>query len=226
MRLSICLPGESFSSRFMVCLVKFQAWLQKKKIPYFISLAQSCNIYYVRNKCLGGNYSLGINQPLFGGEEYTHILWVDSDQNWIPEHFELLLQYPKYDIIAGTYLTQDGERLTCGKLHITPKYVDNIPIFQSSYTKEDLKNAVEKEQGITEVDYNGMGFMLIKKGVYESIQYPWHKPRIFSYTKDDGVFIKDFSMEDVGFLMDARDAGYRNYVVKQCIVGHEKKVIL
>ena len=67
-----------------------------------------------------------------------------------------------------------------------------------------------------------MGFMAVKKGIFENIEYPWFEPKFFDF----GNGICDFSSEDVGFCLKVRDKGYKIIVNPKIIVGHEKKVIL
>lgn len=66
-----------------------------------------------------------------------------------------------------------------------------------------------------------MGFILVKKGVFESMEYPWFKP----IEKKIGNMV-DFTMEDVAFCLTAREKGFEIYVDPTVRVGHEKKVIL
>jgi len=69
--------------------------------------------------------------------------------------------------------------------------------------------------------YNGMGFMLIKKGVFESLQYPWFEP-IHQSIKN----LEDFTSEDVAFCLKAREKGFEIFVDPTVIVGHQKPMIL
>ena len=65
-----------------------------------------------------------------------------------------------------------------------------------------------------------MGFMLVKKGVFESLAYPWFRPlekRIGDMT--------DFTMEDVSFCLRAKEKGFKVYIDPQVRLGHEKRVI-
>ena len=71
-----------------------------------------------------------------------------------------------------------------------------------------------------EVSHTGFGFLLIKKGVFESMTYPWFKP----IEKRIGDMV-DFTMEDVSFCLRAKEAGFKIYIDPQVIVGHEKKVV-
>lgn len=45
-----------------------------------------------------------------------------------------------------------------------------------------------------EVAYAGMGCMLVRKGVFEAMEYPWFEPK-----KHEIGECVDYSMEDVSF---------------------------
>ena len=64
---------------------------------------------------------------------------------------------------------------------------------------------------------NGMGWMLVKKGVFEKTVFPWFGPIITGL---------DFNGEDVSFQIRAKDAGFDSWVDTSIIVGHEKGVVL
>jgi len=74
---------------------------------------------------------------------------------------------------------------------------------------------------LLEVAYNGMGFMLVKRGVFESLDYPWFRP----IEKQIGEMV-DFTMEDVGFCLRAKENGFGVFIDPLVRVGHEKKVVL
>jgi len=84
-------------------------------------------------------------------------------------------------------------------------------------TPEDVRG----KEGLIRVDYTGLGFMLVKKGVFESLDYPWFRP----VEKQIGDMV-DFTMEDVGFCLRAREKGFEVLVDPGIKVGHEKKVII
>jgi len=63
--------------------------------------------------------------------------------------------------------------------------------------------------------------MLIKKGVFESMEYPWFRPEFVQVGN-----AKDFTMEDVAFCREATRKGYKILVDPTVIVGHEKTRVL
>jgi len=71
------------------------------------------------------------------------------------------------------------------------------------------------------VDYTGFGFILVKKGVFESLKYPWFRPLWKQFGN-----VTEFTMEDVSFCHMVKDLGYKVWVHPQVVVNHEKKILL
>jgi hypothetical protein len=76
-----------------------------------------------------------------------------------------------------------------------------------------------------EVDYTGFGWMLIKHGVFEQLEYPWFRP-LWMDLSSDTTEIKDFCMEDVAFCQMMKERGQRVWIAPNAVVGHEKMMIL
>ena len=72
------------------------------------------------------------------------------------------------------------------------------------------------------VSYIGFGFLLTKKGVFESLKYPWFRP----VWQDFGDVISDFGSEDVGACQNLIKNGFKIHVDLSVIVGHEKSIVL
>ena len=77
-----------------------------------------------------------------------------------------------------------------------------------------------------EVAYTGMGFMLVRKGVFEKVGYPWFRPIWENIPLDNGIIMKDFTSEDVGFCRTATEKGTKIFIDPSVIVGHEKSMVL
>jgi len=118
-----CIPGDSFSGKFLESYTGLLAFCFDNNIRIVLSRAQSCNIYYVRNMGLGADLMRGKHQKPFSGK-------LDDED---------LFKKCRYF---------------------------NFLTLQDINGKEDL----------IEFSYTGMGFMLVKKGVFENMEYPWFKP--------------------------------------------------
>ena len=210
-----CLPGETFSTQFLQNWTQLIMELPRYNIQPRVSPAESSNVYFVRSKCLGGDVLLGVEQKPFRGEPYDYIMWIDSDSYFRPELFFQLLSH-KADIVSGYYMMQ-GER----NFAVVKDWDEEV--FRTNGSFEFMTvESMAKEKELFEVAYAGMGFMLVKRGVFESLDYPWFAP-VFH---DMGGGVRDFSSEDVSFCLRAREKGFRVFVDPTVRVGHEKRIVI
>lgn len=227
MRIIFCLPGNNFSGRFLECWTGLFSYCLDNDIEVIVERREHCNIYYVRNMCLGADFIKGKYQKPYNGQiDYDYIMWIDSDIIFTPRQFQRLLSH-EVDIVSGVYLMEGGEYLA------TVKDWDEEFFKTHGYFKfmkpEDIKHPVQREaiknnktkEALIEVSYTGMGFILVKRGVFESLEYPWFRP----IETTIGSMV-DFTMEDVSFCLQARDKKYKIFIDPMVRVGHEKKVVM
>jgi len=209
-----CLPGNSFSGKFLECWTDLLAFCLSRNIRPVLSRRQSCNIYYVRNMCLGGDVSRGAGQKPFDGKlDYDYLMWIDSDILFSSAQFARLLERGA-DIVSGLYLMEGGRNFATVETWDEEFFKQNG--FFNFLTPQDIEG---KET--MEVAYTGMGFMLVKRGVFESLDYPWFRP----IEKRIGAMV-DFTMEDVAFCLVAKEKGFKILVDPRVRVGHEKRTVL
>ncbi len=204
MKVIFCVPGNTFSNRFVKCWTTLQQELHKRNIEYELMCEYTPNIYYIRGMLLGGNYSKGPSQhPWDGNKDYDYIMWIDSDIVFKPDHFFKLLEHDK-DIVSGLYLK---------KPH-TDSMAD-IPTSFACFVGDDYRNLMTHEAngGLIKVKANGMGWMLVKKEVFEDVEKPFDQ----TYSEQS---------EDIIFQVKAREKGYKSYVIPDVILGHEKMLIV
>ena len=213
------LPGREFSGRFLSCWTELLNSCQQNGISAGLSQRYSSNVYYVRNLCLGGNSVDGVTQKPFGGKvDYDYIMWIDSDIYFRPEQFFRLLEADK-DIISGLYIMDDNIHYATVEDWDEKYYINNGNF--RFLQRQDVK----KKGKLFKVDYTGFGWMLIKKGVFESMEYPWFEP-YWSEFKTNKTLVKEFTSEDVSFCKRAQKNGYDIWIDPTVIVGHEKNMIL
>jgi hypothetical protein len=209
MKVIFCIPGSKFSNKFLKSWTNLTKELYKKDIEYELQSWYAPNIYYIRGNLLGGNRKQGQYQTPWNGEkDYDYIMWIDSDIIFKPEHFFKLLEHDK-DIVSGLYLRQPLE-----------DGLEAIPVAYACFDshKQAISTADPKVNGeLIKVWSNGMGWMLIKKGVFEKVEYPWFGPIPIGL---------GYHGEDISFQLRAKDAGFDSYVDTSIVVGHEKEVVL
>jgi hypothetical protein len=215
MKLVICLPGNSFSGKWMDGFLNFYNWCLQNKITPLIARRESCNIYYVRNMCLGGDASAGEDQkPWQGKVDYDYMLWIDSDNVFEVDDFIKLYNMQK-DIASGLYMMSDNIH------YATVKDWDEEFFAKNGHFEFLTPSKLKQHKQPFKVDYTGFGFMLIKKGIFEKLKYPWFRP----LWKNIGDAI-DFTMEDVAFCHLVKEQGIDVWIHPEVVVKHEKKVLL
>ena len=142
-------------------------------------------------------------------------MWIDSDMVFTVDDFISLINM-NVPIASGIYKTSDNIHFA------TVKDWDKDYYSKNGCFEFLTEKSIEGLEKPFEVDYTGFGWMLIKKGVFESLEYPWFRPE----WEDFGNGILEFTSEDVGFCKNIKKKGYKIYVNPKVIIGHEKSSIL
>jgi len=216
----ICLPGKTYSGKFVTSMIELVMYIQGRGGKVMVSQHYSPMVNFARCKVAGANVMSGINQKPFGGVDYDYMLWIDSDQVFDNTSFQKLLDMDK-EIASGwycqPYTMTDGSRLTP-----IVEFMNNAFFLEhGSYQFLSANQIQEKEEPFV-VDYIGFGWVLIKNGVFERMDYPWFAPKPIKISDD----ITEMCSEDVAFCRDAMLAGFDIWVDPTCKVGHEKLFVV
>jgi len=220
-----CLPGTPFSNKFLLSWTDILTYCLSNNIKPIISNKLNSNVYFVRNAVLGGSVQNGIKQKPFNGQvDYDYIMWIDSDQVYTVNDFIKLLSAKK-DIVSGLYLMNGGRRFATVQKWDKEFYKTNgyFEFLTPDMISEWNKNNPNK---LMEVEYTGFGWILVKKGVFESMEYPWFRPIWEDFgTTENGDPIREFASEDVGWCQTALKKGYKIWIDPTVVVGHEKMIV-
>jgi hypothetical protein len=216
-----CIPGRTFSSEFMLSLIELLSFISANGGTFQLSVQYNPIVNVSRCQCLNADVLRGKNQIPFGGKiNYDYLMWIDSDIVFTKKQFSDLL-YLNKDIASGWYaqpsLAVDGSNFTPVTLHADSEEFAKTGCYHVLSVKE-----IESKPKPFTVDYIGFGWVLIKKGVFEKLEYPWFAPRM-RYISDD---VQDLCSEDVAFCIDAKNAGFKIWVDPKCRVGHEKTLVI
>lgn len=209
-----CLPGKTFSGDFMMNLFELLTFLKSEGVQYKISQQYSSMVNYARCKCLGADVSKGKKQNPFDNYNYDYIMWIDSDIIFNIESFKKLVEMDK-NIASGWY-SQPGNMTP-----VVEKMNDKFFTKHGHYKFISTKEMIERSD-VFKADYIGFGWVLIKKGVFEKIEYPWFAPKIININKN----IQEVCSEDVAFCIDAKNSGFEIWLDSTCRVGHEKTLVI
>jgi hypothetical protein len=215
MKIIFCFPGNNFSDRWFHSWMDTITVMARNGIEWAYSMAYDPVVYYARNRVLAGNNIDGKDQKPFRGQlEYDYQIWIDSDMVWSGEDILKLIAMDK-PIASGCYMMANNvelpivETLDWDKLNESGTF--------KFLRREDLNQKVAPFK----VSYVGFGFVAIKHGVMETMEYPWFQPRFVDY-KD----FHDFTAEDVSFCWTAQEKGHEIWVDPTIKLGHQKSLAL
>jgi hypothetical protein len=246
-RIVFCLPGRGCSFAFLKSFVQLCFDLVQNGMSIQISQDYSSMVNFARCKCLGANVLRGPNQKPWDGKlQYDYQLWIDSDIVFNSEKFWQLcdLAVPadsisdeekeledgtkeivrtideskENEIVAGWYCTEDGK--TTSVAHWLEE--DDFRANGGVMNHETIESISKRRKPFT-VDYTGFGWVLIKKGVFENLEYPWFAPKMQVF--ESGA-VQDMCGEDVSFCLDAKDKGFEIWCDPRIRVGHEKTRVI
>jgi hypothetical protein len=210
-----CMPGRTYSREFLLAWSDLLMQASSRGHQIMISQQYSSVVHFARAKCLGGDVLKGPDQkPFQGGVEYDVMMWIDSDIVFKPEDFFTLLESP-HDVTAGMYMMEDLQHFATVK-----EWNEDFFLKTGTFKFMRPEDVVGAPQYVP-VAYTGMGWMMIRKGVVESIKYPW----FYSDLQTIGG-LTDMSSEDVAFCRALHTAGHTIHVDTRVRVGHQKLVLI
>ncbi len=213
-----CLPGRGVSYTYLKNFVQLCFDLVQNGASIQISQDYSSMVNFARCKCLGANVLRGPKQvPWDGKLNYDYQLWIDSDIVFDTEKFYRLVAMDK-DIAAGWYMTEDGHTTSVAHWLEEDDFRGNGGVMN-----HETGDTMSKRRKPFTVDYTGFGWVLIKKGVFENLEYPWFAPKMQVFESGE---VQDMCGEDVSFCLDAKEAGFEIWCDPQIRVGHEKMRVI
>jgi hypothetical protein len=222
--IAFCLPGLMYSGTFMTQFVRLLFDLNQQGINFYISQQYSSMVNHARTDCLqADNYAGTMLTPFRGQVSYDYIMWIDSDIIFKTEDLVELLQMNK-DIAAGWYIQSNG-----GAISNQSTVVENMnqqELYEKGSNHYETIEEMARRTSPFKVDYCGFGWMLIKKGVYEKIPYPWFVPRVIQLKKPDGTILEDVCSEDISMCQDFKNYGFDIWVNPKVRVGHQKMITI
>ena len=194
MKVVFCIPGSSMSGNFFKCWSNLIKELPSLEIEWELVTEYYPYIHIVRDKIVKKTLD----------RDYDYLMWLDNDIDFTVEDFKKLLLHGKEcDIVSGVYLAQKAYGIYDIPSDFACVDIDGKRLNRSDY---------QGQSGLVQVRANGMGFMLVKKGVFESIENPF-----------------DMGMrkgEDIVFQTKALEKGFKSYVDPSIFVGHEKNFVM
>lgn len=208
----ICIPGETFSSNFLMSWSNSLVELTKKSENFIFINIYSSIVSHTRNELIRsfpGQQSNNKNiLPFDGNLEAKKIIFIDDDMVWNFEDLDKILK-SKENIVSGFY------RMNCFKNDNELAAMKNGDFLIS----KDIKNKTE----LIELDYVGLGFIAINFEVFKKIKFPWFETFDLFDKKNKNVLSIG---EDFDFCKKAKAVGYKIYGDPTIKIGHEKRKVL
>lgn len=214
-----CLSSEEYSPNFLISWSEVIGYCISNNIKFAISHNYDRNPYFAKNGCLGGNPKGGKNQVPFGSVNYKKIIWLDNGISFKVSDFEKLINSDK-DVVGGLYMSPNNRNfMSCREMNVDK--LQNEGTFEF-ITPEEIANKIgDGELSDEKVEYTGMGFMCMKSGVLEKIDYPWFSPEKLEFSESG-----DFYPEDISLFKKLKMADVGVWVNPNIIVGYEKNINL
>ena len=217
-----CMPGRSYSREFLLAWSDLLMQASSRGHQVMISQQYSSVVHFARAKCLGGDVLKGPDQkPFQGAVDYDVMMWIDSDIVFKPDDFFALLESP-HDVTAGMYMMEDLQHFATVKEWDEDFFAKNGTFkFMKPEDMVRVGEADSPSSSSLPVAYTGMGWMMIRKGVVETIKYPW----FHSDLQTVGSLV-DMNSEDVSFCRALQAAGHTIHVDTKVRVGHQKLMLI
>ncbi len=218
-----CLPGKDFTGEFI------DSFYETITQPYPLGIREgfitgmtyrryySSDIYGCRNQIVSLSETGELSRDkVFGGQNYDYMVWIDSDMQFRGSDILRLLAYDE-DIVSAVCPLGQEQKTCFGKWRRSEDGRKTI----SYYT---IRGAIEEERnekGLIPVDFTGFGVIVVKKGVFEALGYPYFKTTVHDYEGS-----KLATSEDIGWCVRVKELGYQIYVDPEVRVGHKKEMLI
>lgn len=219
MKVVFCLPGKTWSHVFLSGWNRLLIECAQRQIEVTVSTAYSASVAEARNGVLHGDIKKPQDQLPFNGElDYDYMIWLDSDISFQADQIFKMLSHEK-DIVSGYYKMQSGK-------------FPMIEEFPEDFTKtgwgfmdeEEMAKRKAMRTGLFKVKFNGFGFFCIKKGVFESMEFPWFRHNWYSF--ENPMMSKFQLSEDISWCFNAIEKGYDIWCDPELRVGHHKDYVV
>lgn len=180
---AVCVPsGNSWEPMFGVSLANLAMFICAERVPGFD--AQKIDIYVKVSSLVMANREQLV-QAALKNPQTTHVMFVDTDQEFPPYVIHQLVQH-RLPFVGANISTRA------------------IPAGTNARSGPHVKDTVTSggKSGLEEVWSLGTGLVLIERKVFEKLPQPWFMPGWLPE-------LNDYVGEDVMFTQKVRAAGFK-----------------
>lgn len=185
----------------------YQLWIDSDIVFNSEKFWQLCDMAFPEEALILEDQTATITNPETGEEEeitQTVITGIDETK--------------ENEIVAGWYATEDGRTTSVAHWLEEEDFRRNGGVMN-----HETVESISKRRKPFTVDYTGFGWVLIKHGVFENLEYPWFAPKMQVFESGS---VQDMCGEDVSFCLDAKEAGFEILCDPRIRVGHEKTRVI
>ena len=137
-----------YSGEFLKSWINLSTYLNNTGIVYHVSHHSSCNAFYAKQMCIGGNVLAGKKQTPYQRQiKYDILVFLSNKITFSPTQFvKLYNKFKDYKFLSGRL---DG------------RY-----------------KALTEDDHYINAEYLEFDFVFIGKGVFEELEYPWFRPHV------------------------------------------------
>lgn len=207
-KIRILIPGKSYTQGFMRGLLDLTNQLTESSINATIHNFYGPYLPEVRNVLLLGGHPATGNRAPFNGD-YDYIMWIETDIVFTAEDFFTLYKNARNnDLDFVTGLFPMGPQHEAWEQHAV------------AGTWKGGRLRIEGS-GLEEIDYCGVGFLLVRKGVYEALRYPWYgMGEIYHFDEEKSLWY--YMGDDFSTASRIQEMGFKLYADRDVKLGHEK----
>jgi hypothetical protein len=223
----IAIPGDSFSSKFLLSWTSTLNTLwESGKWDVIVAPGISSFVPFARMQTLGLDVLRGIQQKPFDGTEFDYWITIDSDIIFTPQQvLDLLESLESNPVVSGMYRMSNLTNYAIVKEWNTDFFQKKG--FFEFLTPEFIEQwKKDKNEKYMQVSYTGMGFMGLRSEVLKKMKYPYFNGDLEEIITDDGKILRDMCSEDVNFCKNIHNAGFNIVVNTDLRVGHNKSIVI
>jgi len=224
-RIVIGLPGDNFSSKFLVSWTSaLNALWETQKYDLIVSPGVSSYVTFARMQTLGLDVLRGIQQKPFNNLEFDVWVTIDSDIIFTAQQLIDLIESTEiHPVVSGMYRMSNLSNYAIVKDWNTDFFLKNGTF---EFLTPEFVDKWKQETGLKymSVNYTGMGFFAMRRDVLKKMTYPYFNADIQEIISEDGLILRDICSEDVAFCKNIQKTGTPIVINTDLRVGHHKLI--
>lgn len=218
-RVMVGLPGQEYSSQFLISWTKFLVELMKDgTLDISLFPGFSKNSMFSRMKTLNLNKQ-EVQIKAFDGVDYDVFVTIDPTVVFNFEQFKTLVSMTEqYPAVSAMYYTSEK----------TVNAIENMDYDNFVKTGSFAFLSIDelKDKKLVKVDYTSLGFFACRRNVLQALDYPYFWYPLVDYTTEDGTPCKDVLSDEVAFCRRLCDKGFRIMLNVELRVYNEEKIVI